>query len=473
MQGMQGSSANPLRRTMAYVAPSPQPGAGNDYKLGRRLDRGGPDEVFEAFHASQPGRLAIKLARRAMTAPPQAAEAFRRETALVARLRHPHAVQVVEIGRLAAGVPFVVMEFLPGQTLRAHLGRRGPVPAVEAVPWLKAMAGALSAAHASGAVHGGLRPSKVFLMEAAGYDRGFVKILDFGAWHLGMGSGRGPDGEVATYTAPELAHAMGVGRPEVLDPRTDQYSLAAIAYRLLAARDVAPGDPRPLSSICACDPLVEAAVMRGLARHPHQRWESVQAFATAFEQAALSALPVLTQTVSRNQVVAAASMERQADDPGPTPPPAAIRMTASAPAAMPASAPEDELTDELSQKFFAEGEAQQAAHTVPQAVYRGQQQPNHPSMRRAMAFEPTEAVSSARVPTGRRPAYRQADEDQDLQISLEKLERVPRRRWPGRLLLLIVLVGGAAAFWRSDLPYSAEVRDWVGQRVTLPDLLKR
>jgi hypothetical protein len=148
-------------------------------------------------------------------------------------------------------------------------------------------------------------------------------------------------------------------------------------------------------------------------------------------------------------------------------------MTASVPAAMPAAAPEDELTDELSQKFFAEGEAQQAAHTVPQAVYRGQQQPNHPSMRRAMAFEPTEAVSSARVPTGRRPAYRQADEDQDLQISLEKLERVPRRRWPGRLLLLIVLVGGAAAFWRSDLPYSAEVRDWVGQRVTLPDLLKR
>ena len=143
--------------------------------------------------------------------------------------------------------------------------------------------------------------------------------------------------------------------------------------------------------------------MRGLARHPHQRWESVQAFATAFEQAALSALPVLTQTVSRNQVVAASSMEQHEDDPGPTPPPAAIRMTASVPAAMPASAPEDELTDELSQKFFAEGEAQQAAHTVPQAVYRGQQQPNHPSMRRAMAFEPTEAVSSARVPTGRRP----------------------------------------------------------------------
>jgi hypothetical protein len=469
---MQGSSANPLRRTMAYVAPSSPPaGAGSDYKLGRRLDRGGPDEVFEAFHASQPGRLAIKLARRAMTAPPQAAEAFRRETALVARLRHPHTVQVVEIGRLAAGVPFVVMEFLPGQTLRSHLGRRGPVPAVEAVPWLKAMAGALSAAHAAGSVHGGLRPSKVFLMEAAGYDRGFVKILDFGAWHLGMGAGRGPDGEVATYTAPELAHAMGVGRPEVLDPRSDQYSLAAIAYRLLAGRDVAPGDARPLSSICPCDPLVEAAVMRGLARHPHQRWESVQAFVTAFEQAALSALPVLTQTVSRNQVVAAKEMEEY--DPGPTPPPAAApRMTAPTPAAMPAAAPEDELTDELSQKFFAEGEAQSAGQTVPQQVYRAQQ-PNHPSMRRAMAFEPTEAVSTARVTTGRMRAYRQADEDQDLQISLEKLERVPRRRWPGRLLLLIVLVGGAAAFWRSDLPYSAEARAWVGERVELPAFLKR
>ncbi len=403
---MQGTTANPLRagaaRTMGYAAPAPPAGAGSDYKLGRRLDRGGPDEVFEAFHASQPGRLAIKLARRATTAPPQAAEAFRRETALVARLRHPHTVQIVEIGRLAAGVPFVVMEFLPGQTLRSHLGRRGPIPAVEAVTWLKAMAGALSAAHAAGAVHGGLRPSKVFLMEAAGYDRGFVKLLDFGAWHLGMGSGRGPDGEVATYTAPELAHAAGVGRLEVLDPRTDQYSLAAIAYRLLAGRDVAPGDPRPLSSICPCDPLVEVAVMRGLARHPHQRWESVQAFTSAFEQAALSALPVLTQTVSRSQVVAAAVLERPSApnrDDQATPPP----RISVAPAAMPAAAPEDELTDELSQKFFAEGEAQQAAHTVPQSVHVGRQ-PNHPSMRtaphRLRADRPR--VQRARLPPGRR-----------------------------------------------------------------------
>ena len=110
---------------------------------------------------------------------------------------------------------------------------------------------------------------------------------------------------------------------------------------------------------------------------------------------------------------------------------------------------------------------QQAGHTVPEAAYRGQQ-PNHPSMRRATGFEPT-----ARVSTGKMRAYRQADEDQDLQISLDKLERVPRRRWPARLLLLAMLVGGAVAFWRSDLPYSGEVRAWVGQRVTLPEFLTR
>jgi hypothetical protein len=211
---------------------------------------------------------------------------------------------------------------------------------------------------------------------------------------------------------------------------------------------------------------VEVAVMRGLARHPHQRWESVQAFTSAFEQAALSALPVLTQTVSRSQVVAAAVLESPSApnrDDQATPPP----RIAVAPAAMPAAAPEDELTDELSQKFFAEGEAQQAAHTVPQSVYVGRQ-PNHPSMRqqRPTGFEPTARVSSVR-------AYRQADEDQDLQISLDKLERVPRRRWPARLLLLAVLIGGAAGFWRSDLPYSAEARAWVEQRVTLPAFLTR
>jgi hypothetical protein len=353
--------------------------------------------VFEAFHASQPGRLAIKLARRAMNAPPQAAEAFRRETALVARLRHPHTVQVVEIGRLAAGVPFVVMEFLPGQTLRSHLGRRGPIPAVEAVTWLKAMAGALSAAHAAGAVHGGLRPSKVFLMEAAGYDRGFVKLLDFGAWHLGMGSGAGPTARSPPTPRPNWPRRPVWAGSRCSNPRTDQYSLAAIAYRLLAGRDVAPGDPRPLSSICPCEshgggggdarPGPPPAPALGERAGVHQR----------IRQAALSALPVLTQTVSRSQVVAAAVLERPSaptrDDPA-TPPP---RITV-APAAMPAAAPEDELTDELSQKFFAEGEAQQAAHTVPQSVYVGRQ-PNHPSMRqRPTGFEPTAPRAQRKIP---------------------------------------------------------------------------
>jgi serine/threonine-protein kinase len=459
------TTANPLRpgaRTSAYTSPSAPLGSGSDYKLGRRLDRGGPDEVYEAFHASQPGRLAIKLARRALTAPPQSTEAFRREVALVARLRHPHVVQVVEMGRLAIGVPFVVMEYLPGQTLRANLARRGPIPAVEVVSWLKALAGALAAAHGTGAVHGGLRPSKVFLMEASGYDRGFVKILDFGAWHLGMGSGRGPDAEVAAYAAPELA-MMGVGRPEVMDPAVDQFSLGAIAYRLLAGRDVVAASPRPLSSILPCDPMVESVVMRALSRHPRDRWEGVQAFAGAFEQAALSALPVLTQTVSRNQVVASATLEAESMPPTPLPVVAAPQQPAdSRPQGAEVAA---ELTDDLSQKFFAEGDAAQAG---------GPPLRSHIFHIRPTGLEATIPVSAASVKTGTRMrAYRQADEDQDLQISLDKLERVPRRRWPGRLLVLALLAGGAVAFWRSELPQAAQVRTWVGERVPLPDVLKR
>jgi eukaryotic-like serine/threonine-protein kinase len=493
---MQAGTVKPLRTNPgrpgidSVSAPNPQQlPPENGYRIGHRLDRGGPDEVYEASHPAQPGRLAIKLIRRAVAAGPKPTEAFRRDLARAAGLRHPHNVHVIETGVLAVGVPYLVMEYLGGQSLRAHLARRGPVPAMEAVPWIKAVAAALSAAHATGVIHGGLRPSKVFLADASGYEHGFVKLLDFCSWHLGIGAGRGPDGEVVAYTAPELQGARAEGVP--VDGSADQFSLAAIAYRLLTGRDAFVGGtvgnvlsrvlhepPRPPSALAPCDPMVEQVVLRGLAKRPGERFPAVLDFANAFEQAALSSLPVVTQTVSRSQVMTTEPLSQQ--QPRQSPPQAQpVYQYQQAPAPQPhihhvterglmpvISHPAQvihvghaghaghadhhgaqvtaEQPDELSEQFFAEGQRQEDAHRagVPaRATSRRKTYDTQDHLPSVGALEPFDSMS--------------------------KLMRVPRRRWPGRLLALLLLAGGAAGFWRSELPYAAEVRAWVTSRLPL------
>jgi serine/threonine protein kinase len=461
---MQASTVKPLRTNPgrpgidSASAPNPQQlPPENGYRIGHRLDRGGPDEVYEASHPAQPGRLAIKLIRRAVAAGPRPTEAFRRDLARVAGLRHPHNVHVIETGVLAVGVPYLVMEYLGGVSLRAHLARRGPVAAMEAFPWIKAIAAALSAAHATGVIHGGLRPSKVFLAEAAGYERGFVKLLDFCAWHLGIGAGRGPDGEVVAYTAPELQGARAEGVP--VDGSADQFSLAAIAYRLLTGRDAFVGGtvgnvltrvlhepPRAPSALVPCDPMVEQVVLRALAKRPGERYPTVLEFANAFEQAALSSLPVVTQTVSRSQVMATEPLSQHQPPAEPRVMPSVSHVVpnihtvhAGVGAQVTALQP-----DELSEQFFAEGQRQEAAHR---------------------------AGSPGRT-TARRKTYDTQDHLPSVGAiepfdSMSKLMRVPRRRWPGRVLALLVLGGAAVGFWRSELPYAAEVRAWVMAKLPL------
>jgi len=253
-------------------------GVGAGYQLGRRLDHGGTDEVYEAVHPQLAGRLAIKLHRRALATDAVALAEFRRDAALVSSLRHPHCVQVIELGATREGVPFVAMEYLEGRTLEDHLAGRRSLPSpAEAVAWIKAIATALAAAHASNVIHGGLRPGRVFLAEAAGFTGGFVKLFDFGVRRLaGQDSGAGTIAEAARFTAPELAPGTASTQP---DGRADQFALAAIAYRLLAGVDAFPGDdatavlarvrkeaPRPLARTAGCDQAVDAVIRKGLAK---------------------------------------------------------------------------------------------------------------------------------------------------------------------------------------------------------------
>jgi eukaryotic-like serine/threonine-protein kinase len=132
---------------------------------------------------------------------------FTRDVMTVAKLRHPHVVQVEEAAALPNGTPYVVFERLRGKTLEAALADGAPVSPAELLSILRGVASALSAAHAAGVAHGELRAENVFLAEVPGYPRGFPKLLDFGVAQL---SKRSPG-----------------------DARLDRLALATLARRVL------------------------------------------------------------------------------------------------------------------------------------------------------------------------------------------------------------------------------------------------
>jgi serine/threonine protein kinase len=268
---------------------------GGWYRLGRTLEAGVTGEVFEAEHPQLPGSCAVKILRAALTDRIEGLPLFRADVETVAALRHPNVLQVLEVGYTQDVPAFVVTELLDGRALADRLGTKGRVPLRQAVEILRGVAAGLQAAHNAGVVHGELNPRNILLARVEGHDHGLVKLLDFGIVRL-----RSLDGiptlpvETIRYLSPEQA----AGRTEVLDGRSDQFALAAIAYRMLSGRDAFEGDsavsllyqmvhgqPSP-APIAEGGPAVEAVIRRALAKDRRNRFESVADFAQALTEAA-------------------------------------------------------------------------------------------------------------------------------------------------------------------------------------------
>jgi serine/threonine-protein kinase len=276
------------------------------YRIGRRLDEGRTNEIYEATGPGGRGRVVIRFLRRSSQMPPPTRQACRAEIARVARLRHPHIAAVLSLDAAPDGAPFLVREHLAGETLEAHLGRRGRVRLDEAVRLATHVALTLSAVHQIRVVHGDLRPSKVFVYDAGGCIR-FGKLVGFGLWRLrGDRQGPGARAHPARYTSPELTSGAGV-----VDGRADQFALAAIVYRMLAGVDAFRGDdvaavlravleqaPVPLTELGEVSPAVNAVVLRGLAKRPADRYETIAAFAAALEAAAAGHADEVTRPVA-------------------------------------------------------------------------------------------------------------------------------------------------------------------------------
>jgi len=212
--------------TVAAAADAPPGGAGPPYLPGyeilAELGRGGMGVVYKARQLGFNRVVAVKMIL-AGAGPADREERFRIETEVVARLQHPHIVQVYEVGE-HEGKPFFSMEFCPGGGLDKKLNGT-PLPPAEAPPLAEKLARAVHAAHQAQVIHRDLKPANVLLT-----DDGMPKITDFGlakkldeeGSHTQTGSVMG----TPSYMAPEQAG----GQSKEIGPATDVYALGAILY---------------------------------------------------------------------------------------------------------------------------------------------------------------------------------------------------------------------------------------------------
>jgi eukaryotic-like serine/threonine-protein kinase len=273
------------------------------YRIIRPLAEGGCGEVYLAAHTRLPGRFAVKLLHRTLAKDGDALSRFQQEAEITSSLRHPNIVQVFDFNVTDTGVPFLVMELLEGTLLSQRISTAGPLDPAVAINIIEQIANALSAAHARGIVHRDLKPENVMLLAAAGVDD-FVKVMDFGisqaSWRPRLTEGERVAG-TPQYMAPEQAQ----GLREQIDHRSDQFSLAAIAYTLLTGREPFRGEnpiavlyevvhthpTLPSEILPTLTPEIDAVIMRGLAKESADRYPDVLAFASALRAVVQGATP--------------------------------------------------------------------------------------------------------------------------------------------------------------------------------------
>lgn len=198
---------------------------GDRYRIDEVVGAGGMATVYKAFDQTLERDVAVKVMRREVVKEADQLERFRREARAAAKLNHAHIVTVIDAGEENSR-PYIVFEYVPGETLKQRIRADGPVPITEAVAYAIEIGSALVAAHAAGLVHRDVKPQNVLLDS-----HGHAKVADFGiARELEASDGLTKTGRVlgtTDYVSPE--QAMG----EDVTGQSDVYSLGIVLYEML------------------------------------------------------------------------------------------------------------------------------------------------------------------------------------------------------------------------------------------------
>jgi serine/threonine protein kinase len=259
------------------------------YELRELAGSGGMSSVYRAHDRLLERLVAIKVLHEQYSKDPEYVERFRREAQAIARLSHPNIVTVIDRGE-HEGRQYIVFEHVPGDNLKEAVQRLGPLPVGRALALAHQAARGLAYAHQHGVVHRDVKPHNV-LIDA----EGIAKVTDFGiARSVEREDGITQTGTVlgtSDYLAPEQAAGQRV------DACSDQYSLGALLYELLAGDVPYPApnvvmaamrhmnDPVPSvrSARPEISPRVDAVVRRAMAKRPEDRYPTTDALIGALE----------------------------------------------------------------------------------------------------------------------------------------------------------------------------------------------
>lgn len=293
-----------------HALPGPQLLA-NRYFLEKRIGRGAMGQVYIARDENLgTRRVAVKTVRQDLLNSENLQEGeaiarFEREARSAASISHPNIVDVTDFGETEDGVFYLIMEYVPGETLHRLLRREGTLTVHRAVSLLRQIANGVEAAHDSGILHRDLKPANIFIMQKGkSTGDGFIKVGDFGLAKIvnqtvtdassdATPSSRGIIGTPEFMAPEQMQPELGV------DVRADIYALGTIAYLMLGGRTPFTGDimqlvmqkimhkAPPLSTLRSdIPPKVEAVIMKALEIEPDKRPASVADWIAELETAA-------------------------------------------------------------------------------------------------------------------------------------------------------------------------------------------
>ncbi len=273
---------------------------GGRYKVVRRLGEGGMSYVYLARDMEQDVERAVKILTPRLASDPGSANRLRREAMLARRFDHPNVCSILDVGETEAGLNYLVMPYLKGESLNDAETARGQSPLAEGLLLLRQLCAGLQHAHDLGVVHRDLKPENVMLVPDASVP-GEVRavVMDFG-----LAKTLHADPELVRLTQTGIV----LGTPEFMSPeqvhgrhldgRSDVFALAVLAFELFTGQlpfdgrtsqetmlARLKGKPRSLRSVRPDLPgRLDSILMRALAVEPNDRYPSMSSFGQAFAE---------------------------------------------------------------------------------------------------------------------------------------------------------------------------------------------
>lgn len=295
---LSNSSASSPSRVQRAKAVEEDPMIGvtlkNTYRLVKKIGEGGMGNVYKALQSPLQREVAVKLLKPTESNP-EGEHYFMREVQAINMLRHPNIIGILDFGKEADGTLYLVMEYLPGRTLKRAIKRDYPLDILRLCKICVQVLGALEQAHQTGIVHCDLKPANIMLEEVAG-ESDFVKVLDFGIAKV-----KGPAMEVGPYTqAGNIVGTFDYMSPEQimrreLDGRADIWSLGVIMYEMLTRKRIfhdrdavsiigrvmqmpikRPSEILDPGSAYRIPKVIEDVVMKAMERNIEKRYQSAR-----------------------------------------------------------------------------------------------------------------------------------------------------------------------------------------------------